>query len=69
MNKKNELVRFLINNCQNDDSETIKKKEEHFFRRRKFDVLMEFIYLKILSTRNCSAFINEISFFYFFVWD
>jgi hypothetical protein len=29
-------------NCQNDDSETIKKKE-HFFRKRKFDVLIEFI--------------------------
>jgi 23S rRNA maturation-related 3'-5' exoribonuclease YhaM len=30
-----------IHNCQNDDSETIKKKA--LFRRRKFDVLIEFI--------------------------
>jgi hypothetical protein len=30
-------------NCQNDDSETIKKKRRTLFRRRKFDVLIEFI--------------------------
>jgi membrane protease YdiL (CAAX protease family) len=43
------------------------KKRKAFFRKRKFDVLIEFILLRILFTRNCSAFIKEISFFYFFV--
>ncbi len=32
-----------INNCQNDDSETIKKKKRTLFRRRKFDELIESI--------------------------
>jgi uncharacterized protein (UPF0332 family) len=31
-----------IHNCQNDDSETIKKRKT-FFRKCKFDVLIEFI--------------------------
>jgi hypothetical protein len=30
-------------NCQNDDFRTIKKKKKAFFRKRKFDVLIEFI--------------------------
>jgi hypothetical protein len=30
-------------NCQNDDSETIKKKKKTFFWKHKFDVLIEFI--------------------------
>jgi hypothetical protein len=30
-----------VHNCQNDDSETIQKKA--LFRKRKFDVLIEFI--------------------------
>jgi hypothetical protein len=32
-----------VHNCQNDDFETIKKKKRTLFRRRKFDVLIEFI--------------------------
>jgi hypothetical protein len=53
-----------IHNCQNDDSRTIKKRKT-LFRKRKFDVLIEFIQLRILSTKNCSAFIKEIFFSYF----
>jgi hypothetical protein len=54
--------------CQMNESGTIQKNKRTLFRRRKFDVLIESIYLRVLSTRNCSFFIDEISFSYFFVW-
>jgi hypothetical protein len=54
-------------NCQNDDSRTIKKKEEHFFENVNSMLLIDFIYLRILFTKNCFIFINDISFFYSFV--
>jgi hypothetical protein len=34
---------ILKDRCQNNDSETIKKKRRTLFRRRKFDVLIESI--------------------------
>ncbi len=45
------------------------KRRRTFFRRRKFDVLIESISLRVLSTKECSAFIDEISFSYLSVWN
>jgi hypothetical protein len=45
------------------------KRRRALFRRRKFDCINRVYLVKSSIYEKCSAFINEISFSYFFVWD